>query len=381
MRLIPCLVFFLIASLQSLAQKNNFLYIQTENKQPFSLRMNGKIYSSTEMGYLIIPKLVSGDYPITIDFPKNIYPSQQFDVHLDHQDLGFVLKNVDSNAWVLQHLQSNRRIDSKFKDTEQNFASKMESDDFTKTLSQITNTPMPEDKKIIALNITKEQENTQLLDTVQSHGVLEENSITSKKSTVQTSAQLIDTVQASEDIGVRKERSDISLIFSTIDTSGQSLIYAVSQLGIIDTVVAFIPADNEPTLSAIITNTKTEVNITDSSSALTIKDTLASRAEKNTIAFQCNKVAEEKDFLLLRKKMASQQHEADMLLQAKKAFQSKCFSTQQVRNLSGLFLEEDKKLEFLIMSRTKIIDFENFDSLISLLSDESNIIKFKEVIQ
>jgi hypothetical protein len=352
MKFLQCLGFLLFFSFNCLAQKNFFLYIQTENKQPFSARMDGRIYSSTEMGYLIIPKLFAGEFPITIDFPKSIITSQQFDISINHQDLGFILKNIESNGWVLQNLQTSALISAKNNNTTQQLPAKNDSDDFTKTLSQITNTPLSDEKK----NSTE-------------------------KTTLQPTTEPVDSVQASTVNDVKKERSDISLIFSTTDSSGQSLIYSVSQLDATDTVVVFIPAENEPLKAIPIKDTVKETIDVQVSTESNVVDTPAVNTEIITNAAKCDKIAGEKDFLQLRKKMASQDKEKDMLSQAEKAFQSKCFSTQQVRNLSGLFLEEDMKMGFLIMSRTKLTDPENFGSLISLLSEEASIIKFKELIQ
>lgn len=333
------------------------------------------------MGYLIVPKLFSGEYPVTIDFPKNIYPSQQFDLNLNHQDLGFILKKMDSNGWVLQNLQDNQLISSKYKDSEQDVASNKEVDDFTKTLSQITNTPLPEEKKTTLIEKTTDHRMEMPVDSVQTSLITEEQKLDSTKVIVQNISSLADTIQVSSVNEVKIERSDVSLFFSTTDSSGQSLIYIVGQSDALDTVVVFIPAENNSIIASPVNVTVKEVVVEEKAAALTTVDAVAGNTEKNIPVNKCDKVAGEKDFLQLRKKMASQDKEKDMLLQAEKAFQSKCFSTQQVRNLSGLFLEEDKKLDFLLMSRTKLTDSENFGSLISLLAEDSNIKKFIEIIQ
>ncbi len=352
MKFLKCLGFLLFFSFYCFAQKNFFLYIQTENKQPFSARMDGRIYSSTEMGYLIIPKLFAGEYPITIDFPKNIITSQQFDISINHQDLGFVLKNIELNGWVLQNLQTSALISAKNNNTTQQLLAKNDSDDFTKTLSQISNTPLPEEKKINT-EIPVEKNDFPVIDSVQVVGTPVDNNV----------------------------RSDISLIFSSADTIGRSLIYSISQSGFTDTVMLFIPFEKEIlATSSTIDSVQVSTERVESSDSIN-SDTLSAKTEKTNTVIQCTKTAEDKDFLQLRKKMASQDNENDMILQAEKTFKSRCFSTQQVRNLAGLFLEDNNRLNFLLMSRLRLTDPENFGSLVSLLSEESNILKFKEVVQ
>ncbi len=38
-------------------QQDRFIYLQTENKQPFFVKFNNKTYNSYPLGYLIISKL------------------------------------------------------------------------------------------------------------------------------------------------------------------------------------------------------------------------------------------------------------------------------------------------------------------------------------
>ena len=82
-----CLL-LLLFSLASSAQQNRFIYIQTENKKPFYVKLDKKIFSSSNSGYVIIPKLVDGTYNLSIGFPKNESPVQNIQCTLDKQDAG-----------------------------------------------------------------------------------------------------------------------------------------------------------------------------------------------------------------------------------------------------------------------------------------------------
>ena len=106
MKFLHFLIFFFLFSLQSFAQQNHFIYIQTENKQPFYVRVGDRLLSSSSAGYIVIPKLQDGKYDLNIGFPKNEWPQQKMNVTVNNNDAGFVLKNFDSKGWGLFNMQT-----------------------------------------------------------------------------------------------------------------------------------------------------------------------------------------------------------------------------------------------------------------------------------
>ena len=125
----------LLACTSVFAQQHFFLYIQTENKQPFYIKMNNKVYSSSATGYIVVPKLLPDTYQMTVGFNKDVYPEQQFLCIVD-KDAGYLLKNYGEKGWGFLNLQNGEIVMSggvkKPGDDE---------DAFTKTLSQVVNTP------------------------------------------------------------------------------------------------------------------------------------------------------------------------------------------------------------------------------------------------
>jgi len=83
-----------------------FVYIQHESSQPFYVKYNGKLLSSSERGYIILSELPAGTLPITIGFPKNEAPEQQFRIRLAKRDQGFLLKHMDDKTYALYNLQT-----------------------------------------------------------------------------------------------------------------------------------------------------------------------------------------------------------------------------------------------------------------------------------
>jgi len=93
-------------SIATYAQQLHFIYIQADNKQPFSVALNGKYYSSSSIGYIILPKLTDGTYTLAINFAKNSYPEQTFTVNIAGKDYGYALKNFDAKGWGLFNFQT-----------------------------------------------------------------------------------------------------------------------------------------------------------------------------------------------------------------------------------------------------------------------------------
>lgn len=100
-----CLLFSLTV-LSASSQKVYFIYIQTEYEQPFFVKMNEKIQSSTASGYIILSKLVDSTYSFSIGFPQNKWAEQNFSVSVNKKDHGFLLKNFGEKGWGLFDLQT-----------------------------------------------------------------------------------------------------------------------------------------------------------------------------------------------------------------------------------------------------------------------------------
>jgi hypothetical protein len=100
-----CTLFF-VAVCNAFSQQNHFVYVQTENKQPFYIKLNKKLLSSTASGYLIIPKLQEGSYEFTIGFPKNEWQEQNITCAVNKKDAGYLLKDFGDKGWGLFNLQT-----------------------------------------------------------------------------------------------------------------------------------------------------------------------------------------------------------------------------------------------------------------------------------
>ena len=79
--------------------------------------------------------------------------------------------------------------------------------------------------------------------------------------------------------------------------------------------------------------------------------------------------------------MAASSSDDAMLDAAKKTFKNTCFSVEQVKNLSSLFLNDTGKYNFFDASYPHIFDSQNFGTLQIMLTDQYYISRFKAMIR
>jgi hypothetical protein len=77
----------------------------------------------------------------------------------------------------------------------------------------------------------------------------------------------------------------------------------------------------------------------------------------------CKKAATDEDFLKVRRKMAQQTKDEEMVNEAQKFFKHMCFTTEQIRNLGALFLSEEGRYRFYDAALKSVLDPQHFSSL------------------
>lgn len=95
----------------------------------------------------------------------------------------------------------------------------------------------------------------------------------------------------------------------------------------------------------------------------------------------CKSVASEDDFLKLRRSMASEANDDNMIAQAEKAFKSKCYTTAQIKYLSSMFLSNAGKYNFYKSAYDHTADRENFATLADEIRDQGYKDKFNKLLQ
>lgn len=103
---IVCLWSVVILSLTMVAQQEYFVFVQSDNSQPFYAKIGEKVYSASAIGHLVIPSLKDSTYTISIGFPKNQYPEIDFIIPINKKDQGYELKNLADQGWILFNLST-----------------------------------------------------------------------------------------------------------------------------------------------------------------------------------------------------------------------------------------------------------------------------------
>lgn len=79
--------------------------------------------------------------------------------------------------------------------------------------------------------------------------------------------------------------------------------------------------------------------------------------------------------------MAGEKSDNAMVDEANKLFKTKCFTTNQIKNLGTLFLGDGGKYNFFDVAYQHVSDIENFPALQSELKDEYFVNRFKAMLR
>ena len=387
------------------SQSTHFIYIQADEKQAFYVKIKEKVFSSSDLGYLTIPHLSEGSQKFTLGFPKNQWPSINYNIEIGDKDLGFQLKKVDSNTWALYDIQTSELVSPYEGNQPQTEILQDNTDDFSNILAEVSNTPSIKQKKKNTDSddvLVKASEASKVEIAANNPEAI--NTVTTDQAIKKSEEAIAQPEQKNEEkIDLKTERNSNSVYvpsyiikeFSYLDSTGRSLTYTVEDGEKKETVILFIPYKSEKPKGrkksgAQVKKTeavnqeepvKTEaaVSVAENSNQPQAPVNTADIKPLESVNKSCLELAGDNDFISLRRMMTQEDTEEKMLATAQKVFTSKCFSTEQVKNLAVLILKDDNRLIFLQIAYQHLSDIHNFSSLVSLLSDEKNISKFKEI--
>jgi hypothetical protein len=151
-KLIKLFVYLVFASVSLKAQKVYFIYLQTDNQQPFYARMGEKVYNSTPSGYLILSNLRDSNYTLNIGIQGSQVPDQPYTLTVNKKDQGFLIKNFGDKGWGLFNLTTLATImpTTKSVNPAQSVKTeKREDNAFTNLLAKVADDPTIKEKPII----------------------------------------------------------------------------------------------------------------------------------------------------------------------------------------------------------------------------------------
>ena len=427
--------------LLSLAQLNHFVYLQTENKQPFYVKMDKKIFNSTVSGYLIIPKLQDGIYNFSIGFLNSENKEYDFSCSINNKDAGYLVKDFSDKGWGLFNLQSLQVVMSGSK--EQDVAQINKTDAFSNLLSNVVNDPAIKQQNSVKQEVKAQNMDQQILQEAKK---VETVPIIAQADIKKDTTAIMDTTVSQKPIllSIVKKQGVLH------NQDGMNITYVDVIDGIQDTIIILIPNEQtnnknllKPTSNEFNgdTSLKKEINLSkndeESSSQKLIPDSTQEEVNKkksneiispskdkeevkdadknfleidlskpanpqfdsNTITKKgessssqvtdavlkinsdCKSAASEEDFLKLRKKMAAAKSDEEMISNAKRTFKSKCFTTDQVKNLGVLFLKDADRYNFFDVAYPFVSDTNNYKQLEDQLTDAYYKSRFHAMIR
>jgi hypothetical protein len=414
------IVCILLSYKQVYGQQNHFIYIQADDKQTFSVNLNNKTFTSSDIGYVIIPKLTDGKYQLNISFPNNKFPDQQFNCVVN-KDEGYALKNFGDKGWGLFNFQSLEvtmagdnaavtppQIDTTKTegDTTKTQNDTVTSNAFGEMLSQVVNDTslktMPVDQPV--------SKPTAVVIVPAFPGDSSKNA--------QTKMQATDTMAATGKSIVKIDEQQTG--------EGVNMVFVDPASGN-DTIKIFLPSSQEKIEGSAIakneipdsakknkakngtadtTPLEDKNSLPDTSVALQSqvnnpffsgKDTTAGKttvennpvennsAETSALSAgykqDCKKMVTDDDMDRLKKKLGSGNSVDKMIQTAKKFLQDKCLTTEQVKSLGALFLSDDARYSFYDAAYPNVYDAATFSSLENQLVDPYYKKRFRAMLR
>lgn len=431
-------------SFSGFAQRVYFLYIQSESAQPFYVKLKDKVYSSASTGYLILSHLRDSVYDLSVGFQGKNMLEQKFNVKISGKDHGYLLKDFENKGWGLFDLQTTGTVMSNTNmptTIEKKEPVKKDESAFTQILAKASDDStllekpdlpkLKEEKKaevgkeevkphVITETVKQpeqkvEEKKTEIVkQEVKSPVVIETEKQSEKKpeiieekktepvadkpieikKTEQPPVQMKEEPQEkveekTQPIPLVYKKSEILRKSESSTTEGFGVTYVDEHSdGAIDTIKILIPqpkVELQPEKTEVKEEKKFLDISTDSnkqeSPVVTIESKPANPATVIIKKNSCPSLANENDFFKLRKKMAAEEDDAGMLSEAGKVFKTKCFTTEQIKNLSTLFLKDDGKYKFFDAAYSFVSDLENFPALQNELKDEYYLNRFKAMLR
>lgn len=403
------LFFFTGFFFKTQAQQKHFIYIQSENQQPFAVVMNGKVYSSSDYGYVILPKLTDGNYSFTVSFPMNKYPDQNFKCVINKKDLGYKLSNT-SSGWALQNMQTEKNI----------AANSTANNDFTNMLSDVVNDSNLANKNLPA--------NTFKHDTVAATANTAADTVTSSlPATVDTSNVASSTVNipANNNNVTTDSVAQLQKISESKQDTGTNMVFVDKTNGN-DTIKVFVPSDSLATTNTVasvpansnVVQPQQTNETTDTATTTFLNNTSTGNIDTTTHAVgnpfyksdnqntnsntgtppvtnttitsttipantnsiktippsaavkeDCGNMISDNDLEKIKRKMFVQGNDNDMVQAALKYLKDKCITTDQVKTLGNIFSSDDGRYSLYDALYKNVYDYGNYPNLESQIID------------
>ena len=361
--------------------------------------MGTRTIQSGNGGYLILSKLRDSIYHFNVGSPDNKFPEQSFTVTVNKKDHGYLLKDFGENGWGLFDLQTLEVLKSETSDPKKDKAMEVKNVSlFTEVLAKAADDPSlkektarvevkttvikPEEKKPEEKVVVK-TEPKEIIPAVKDTQALAIQTIPEKKKDIPDIVERVNPPAY--------HRSDVKRHSESSTTEGMGIVYTDDMGdGSRDTIRILIPVPKQAfsTTKEVPREEKKFLEIdtvkkieeeTVKEEKQPVKDSISTVGKTETVN-DCREKASQDDFFKVRKNMAAVSSDDEMIAVARLVFQTKCFSTLQIKNLSSLFLNEEGKFQFFVATQTHVSDKENFPTLRSEFREEKYLQLFTALV-
>lgn len=388
----------------SIAQQSHFIYIETQGKEVFSVLVNGKTFSSSEIGHVIISKLLDGKYELKIKFQNEKFDIQTFSCTIDKNDIGYSLKSIPSKGWVLvdmktakENLSNNVALGNELNDLQESSGA------FGNMLSQAVN-----DSSLIKKKSVEDPKETIVIKEVTEDDKSLLTSIDSAVKTIDDAVQMLDD---SADFAIESFNDSLNSYAPVIDTTSLNLESNTEKNKVVESLVIdstsaevkndsenivtineiFVPSDSvksdisnpfyqkidEKNNNYVDNSNEYKTNQMQTNSN-TIKGPPVSANEYN---HACQSMVKDDDLDKIKRKMFIQNSNASMVQTALKMLGNKCLTTEQVKKLSGLFISDDGRYMLYDFMYNSVYDKFNYGVLEAQIVDPYYRKRFEAMLQ
>jgi hypothetical protein len=323
--------------------QNHFIYIQSESKQPFTVTVNDKPFTSTVAGYVIIPRLKNGEYDLIVKYSNDKAPGTRFTSVIDKKDLGYTLKDLGNNTAGLVNMQ---------------------------TYATLAAAPFD--------SYAKNDEKT-----ANDKAEVDKNSSTAKTNTTQKGGAKKPVVKKDSNppSTVTKLKSGINKISEVQNTGNVSILFVDVQGKISDTIDVVILTLKQEGLRSFNKPSADNSIFKWASAEQSSEEDLYNIDLQEGYNNKCVHLLTKEDYARLRRRMAAETNEDKMINEALKVSNTKCFTTLQVKHLSALFPKDQGKYKLFSALYSFVYDYIDYPVLEKELTDTAYVTKLQSILR
>ena len=343
----------------------HYIFIEAEGQQPFYLKKSGETYSSTATGFIILSKLNAKEIEFIIGFPNNLFPEVAFKVNTLVKDRGFYLKQIEGKGWVLLDRSNSELISGGMVQAKTIISTSSSSSGFAELLAEATGDKTLVDRSsLISVSAAKP-----VAANVKSKP-------TSSVAKGQTNPKQVN------------KPAGLGIIRSYIQSDDNSALrIAYFEKGAKenwDTIYVEIEKRLDKTASQPLMkmdlNSNPEMSLQNQDKEI-VNPVAVSNLNTNLAADCVNPIALPKDIRELQRRISRSSSFEEQIAIAVKSISEKCYTTKQIKELGGSFLDEQNRLTFYTRARKWVVDPALYSELEKSFLQESSVKAFREMME